>query len=59
MFDAYAVNGIIGMFFCIFVTLFGHYVVLQMFVAVLTFTLQQVLVYIPCLPSALSVCSSD
>ncbi|KAL3926942.1 MAG: hypothetical protein SGPRY_003060 [Prymnesium sp.] len=41
MFDAYAVNGIIGMFFCIFVTLFGHYVVLQMFVAVLTFTLQQ------------------
>eukprot|EP00966_Prymnesium_polylepis_P273697 6322786-Prymnesium_polylepis.1 len=32
--------GMSGVVFCISVTLLGHYLVLQMFVAVLTFTLQ-------------------
>lgn len=41
MFETYAVRGLYGLYYCVMVMLAGHYVVLQMFVAILTFTLQQ------------------
>ena len=44
MFDTYGANGLWGVAFCVSVAVAGHYVVLQMFVAVLTFTLQQLTV---------------
>lgn len=42
MADGYTQNGLLGIFYVLSVTLLGQYLVLQMFVAVLTFTLQQV-----------------